>query len=345
MPIVSGREREANAIRQANRAAAVGRLMLGEFDDWQDFLQADIIDLEKLPRRSLKAGKADVRKRLTPEIMKFCAKNFRGMDGEKLSLLYEDIKSFRGLELPLSDFESRYASIREEVIRGRPKHLTVSISLWGLQFKFPEDKIAKDLIEALTILVDVKSNVDAYKSKSHKEIKSSREVVGLLIRKMEFASRTAVIGSFNLIEAYLNGLAWDYLRVHGVSNLSNRRRKLLEDSSSVSLRDKLEKYPEAITGEPLWEASDEDFEGFINTLKPFRDSLVHPSPFSTPEKFGGFDKLRLFYRVDYDTAALSVTLLLNLLKRLHDHVYGETNPMPDWLKEFLTGAKELIQQL
>lgn len=44
----TGREREAEIIRQANRAAAVGRLMLGELNPWQEFLQADVTDLEGL---------------------------------------------------------------------------------------------------------------------------------------------------------------------------------------------------------------------------------------------------------------------------------------------------------
>ena len=71
-----------------NRAVAVGRLMLGEFDNWLDFLHADILDLENLPRRNLKSGSADVKNRLSSEIKNFCAQNFRGMDEKKLSELY-----------------------------------------------------------------------------------------------------------------------------------------------------------------------------------------------------------------------------------------------------------------
>jgi hypothetical protein len=40
----SGRDKEASIIRQANRAAAVGRLMLGEMRHWAEFLDADQID-------------------------------------------------------------------------------------------------------------------------------------------------------------------------------------------------------------------------------------------------------------------------------------------------------------
>ncbi|MFO7899458.1 MAG: hypothetical protein R6V58_10425, partial [Planctomycetota bacterium] len=65
MRMLSGREKEVAAIREANRAAAVGRLMLGELKDWHEFIAADSADLAKLPRRQLKSGKADVRRRLS----------------------------------------------------------------------------------------------------------------------------------------------------------------------------------------------------------------------------------------------------------------------------------------
>jgi hypothetical protein len=53
----SGRDKEASIIRQANRAAAVGRLMLGEMRHWAEFLEAGRIDLISLPRRQLNRAK------------------------------------------------------------------------------------------------------------------------------------------------------------------------------------------------------------------------------------------------------------------------------------------------
>lgn len=35
----TGRQKEAALIRQVNRAAAVGRLLLGEVRDWSEFLE------------------------------------------------------------------------------------------------------------------------------------------------------------------------------------------------------------------------------------------------------------------------------------------------------------------
>ena len=341
MSLTSGREREANRIRRANRAAAVGRLMLGQFNDWHTFLQADIIDLEKLPRRQLKAGKTDVKARLSPEIKKFCSRNFQGMSEKKLSLLYEDIKAFRGLEIPLAEFEQRFAPVKRDVLKGQPKHLTVTISLWGLQFLYPEEEITKDLIEALQIAAESQEELNRYKTKSHSKLAQNRDRIKALMRRKTFAARSIVANCFNLVEAYLNGLAWDFVVTHGIAHLSNRKKKLLEDTTSVSIRDKLYKYPVTLTGKSLWQEPDQELEDFISTQKPFRDSLMHPSPFSAPAKFGGYDKLRLFYRIDYDTGVITANLAVNLIKRIYHHVYGADLKLPVWIGDLETKVKEI----
>jgi len=340
---LSGRQREAKLIRRAYRAAAVGQLMLGELNTWHEFLEADVIDLESLPRRLLKAELSRVRERLSQEIRNFCSKNFRGMDERKLSLLYEDIKAYRGFELPLPEFEEKFAPVRREILKGNPAHLTVCISLWGLQFRFPEDELVKDLALALHLASEAQDEMMQYSRKTHSELKASKAEIASLGRKTAFAARSAVLCCFNLMEAYLNGLAWDYVQTHDISRLSNRKRKLLEDTISVSIRDKLEKYPRILAGEELWQEPDQELEGFIDTLKPFRDSLVHPSPFSAPDKFGGYDKLRLFYRIDYDTALLTADLLVKLVQRIHVHVYCDTPAAPEWITELESEIKELTK--
>jgi len=342
MSVISGREREARRIRRANRAAAVGRLMLGEFHSWYDFLQADVIDLENLPRRNLKSGQADVKQRLSPELIGSCARNFQGLTEQKLSALYEEIKAFRGIELELSDFERRFAPIKRDVLKGRPPHLTVSISLWGLQFRFPEEEISKDLAEALQQATDSRQELDTYEKLSHMKLRNNRDKISSLVRQNTFASRSIVLNCFHLLEAYLNGLAWDYIQKNGTTSLSNRRKRLLEDATSVSIRDKLIKYPQAVTGRTLWNETDAEVDGFINTMKPFRDSLVHPSPFSAPAKFGGYDKLLTFYRVDYDTGIATITLVKNLIQRMHQHIYGSQTVMPDWLHELELRVQEVV---
>jgi len=330
---LSGREKESLLIKQANQASAVGRLMLGQFMDWNEFLEAECLDLINLPRRQLKSGKADVKKRLSASIKSFCSGNFKDMDERKLCRMYEEIKAKRGLELPLLEFEERFATLQPKVLKGNPSHLTVSISLWGLQFKIPEDLLAKDVVEAVKIASTAKSKLRAFKNSSHSEIHEKRNEIQDLIRQELFGSRSAVIACFNLMEAYLNGLAWDFLRTQKTDSLSNRQKKLLDDSASTSIRDKLLKYPDIIAGTNLWKNEDDEYQRFIDIVKPFRDSLVHPSPFNAPEKFGGYDKLRLLYRIDTEIAEMAASLTACLIKRIHRHVKGSSEPFPDWFLE------------
>lgn len=341
----SGREREAKLIHQANRAAAVGRLMLGELNTWQQFLKADTIDLISLPRRNLKAALVDVRERLSKEIKSFCSQNFWEMDERKLSLLYEEIKAYQGIEIPLPEFEERFSPIRREVLKGNPAHATVCISLWGLQFRFPEDELAKDLTTALHLISEAHTNLNGYKTKPHLELEKDRQEISLSMRKRMFAARSAVLCCFNLLEAYLNGLAWDYMQTCDTSSLSNRKRKLLEDTTSVSIRDKLSKYPEIITGRKLWKEPDEEFDEFVDILKPYRDSLVHPSPFLAPERLGGYDKLRLFYRVDNDTALATVSLLVRIIQRIHKHIQQDGVAVLAWVCDLESEVKSISEKL
>jgi len=319
-------------IRQANRAAAVGRLMLGETRHWVEFLGADRANLTSLPRRQLKSGTVDVKRRLSGELKKFCGKNFKGMSLQRLSEMYEDIKAFRGMEMPLLEFERRFAPIRKEVLRGNPTHLTVSVSLWGLQFKVPEEELANDIMEAADLAANAQEQLRQFENSPQIDLLRNRVKISSVLRQKMFAARSGVIASFNLMEAYLNGIAWDYLRTADTAALSNRSKKLLEDSVSASIREKLQKYPEIIAGTSPWNIDDTDVVQFLEVVKPFRDSLVHPSPFATPEKFGGYDKLRLLYRIDKETANLAISTTAKLVLRIHKHI-NLTAALPPWLEE------------
>lgn len=180
---------EAAVIRQANRASAVGQLLLGELRDWSEFLAAETDDLEGLPRRMLKAGKSDIRRRLSPEINRFCSKNFVGMDLPKLGRLYEKIKAHRGLEMPLAEFEAEFAEVRDIVLQGQPRHATVVMSLWGLQFKYPEHMLARDISEALTLLRQAEEILKKYKNCSHPSLLENRDQVSSALRLESFSSR------------------------------------------------------------------------------------------------------------------------------------------------------------
>lgn len=339
--MLRSRDKDVELIWRANRAAAVGRLMLGKVTDWHDFLQADVIDLQSLPRRNLRTARRDIRQRLSKEILTFCQRNFSGIDEAKLSSLYEEIKAFRGFEMPLKDFQQKYGRIKPNALRGHPLHSTVKISLWGLQFEFPELHLVRDAREALATAKAGDRALKEYEGRSHTDIVSHREKISDATRRYRYGSRSAVLCCFNLIEAYLNGIAWEFCQEpDNLLSLSKAKQEMIADSSRVSLAKKLVEYPEITTGRHLWNTDHPLIRGFQIDIKPFRDSIVHPSPFSVPEKFGGYDKLRNLYRMDLDRAERTVTTTCDLITTIHRHLNDDTSGVPDWLTELVNDARQ-----
>lgn len=331
-----GRQAEAIRIRRANRAAAVGRLMLGQTHDWEEFLEPDVSDLESLPRRKLKTGITDVKKNVSQEIKRFCGRNFENMTEAKLDKLYERIKQFRGLEIPLAEFESTYSKVNRKVLRSAPPHCTVVISLWGLQFKYPEDNLGKDILQALTTALDAHEKLEGLKGQSHELALQRKETIATLIRQKDFACRSCLLFCFNLVEAYLNGIAWDFAQdPESLRGMSNRERSLITDARGTTLRDKIIKYPKIITGRRFLNEEDETVSSFLTLFKPFRDSLVHPSPFSAPDKFGGYNKLRHFYGIDIPIIMWTCKVACDLIVCIHRHINGVKIPPLDWLSDLL----------
>jgi len=101
----------------------------------------------------------------------------------RLEMLYERIKAHRGLELPLKEFEENYSKLNPKALNECPTHSTVVISLWGLQFKFPEDYLAKNLYTSLNEALEVHSELFKFKEKRHSMLINNREKISLMIRK------------------------------------------------------------------------------------------------------------------------------------------------------------------
>ena len=327
----TGRAKKASAIQIADKASVLGRLMLGKVNDWEEFLKPSTTDYTKLTRDQLRSGYIDVKSRLQKEIETFYSKNFVQLEKKKIIVLYDDIVSQRGLQVPLMEFEERYGKVNRVVLKKNPAHLTVSITLWGLKFLFPEDLLAKDILAALEILKESKEKTMGYKSLPD-------------IRRIEFAQRAIVLSSFNLMESYLNGLAWDYCQSHDLSALSKRKANLLTDTANASIREKLIKYPAIILGRDDFTIN--GVNEFLDVIKPFRDSLVHPSPFSAPEKFGGYEKLKKLYELDYHVAITAVASIVLIIKGIVELI-EKSQQSPQWLhgvEDWLSkhgGKKEL----
>ena len=253
------------------------------------------------------------------------------MDQSKLAILYERIKDQRGLEMPLREFEEEYARVRPRVLMGQPKHCTIVISLWGLKYKSPEDFLAKDIIEALSLNRRAEEVLSKYRGAAHKSNVSAKDEIASAGRQSSFGARMCILSCFNLVEAFVNGLAWDFSQnPNSMKNLSKTKRDLIEDGA---IRRKILIYPNIITGIDLWSEQDEPVKSFLEQVKPFRDALVHPSPFSAQERYGGYDKLKHLYLIDSEQAEHAVEVTVSLISKFLKHVKGSDMKQPAWLED------------
>ncbi|MDB3911378.1 hypothetical protein N9381_06200 [Paracoccaceae bacterium] len=324
------RDQDTRILRQTQRAAAIGRLLLGELNSWEEFNKLETTDFEDFARRDLRANKSRFRKGINKEVKKFCNDNFDGMTKLKLEQLFLRVKARRGLELPLGKFKKEFTNLKPKVLSGAPPHCTVVISLWGLQIRFPEDLLSKDIIEAVRQLRSSEDMLKKYYAKPHSKLVAQRDEIWAAVRIQAFASRACMLACFNLVEAVLNGLAWRYKQESTqLNNLSNKDQKLLNDGV---FRSKLIKYPTIITGRPLWCEKTALVKDFLDQKITFRDSLVHASPFSNPEKYGGRDKLEDMYRIDSRIAQNATSTAVLLLDKLLTHVNCDSE-LPRWFRD------------
>ena len=259
------------------------------------------------------------------------------MTPKKLVSLYEELKAHRKLEISYTEFRDKYSSIKGFYEQGYPEHSTVCISLWGLQYRFPEHDFSNDMIIAIEQLIKDDKELDEYRKKQHRQISKAKKAITDLIRKTESAKRQIMQTTFSLLECYLNGLAWSYFHKNS-AKLSNRKANTLQDISNVTLRDKIRKYPFIIFEEEIDERS---YQFLIDEAKQFRDSLMHPSPFSAPERFGGYDKLEKLYNLDIDTISKSVKGAIEVIEKI-ESMKGKAAPIPIWLPEIKTAANQLF---
>jgi len=179
------------------------------------------------------------------------------------------------------------------------------------------------------------SRLTPYRTKTWREKKqqSTRLKIADLIRRNEVSQRTCILSCFNLVEAYVNGLAWDYVQTHDISDLSeNNRNVLTESARPVNIIDKLIKIPRLITERetgPLHQTQ-EPLRSFVEIVKPYRDVIVHASPFAAAEKFGGYDKLSKLYELNLTTVRGAVDITIALIEKIHQFV-RDSSGLPIWV--------------
>jgi len=113
--------------------------------------------------------------------------------------------------------------------------------------------------------------------------------------------------------------------------MSAKDRKTIEDAGPP-FKDRIIRIPRIVSNRSLWEESDPDVQAIIS-LKQIRDALMHPSPFSMPEKYGGKDKLAAIYDLQHELVEKCVRDTFKALKRIFHHINGEESPLPLWMTD------------
>lgn len=330
--IESGREREAAEVVRLRRAAAVGRLMLGELD--APLTPIRLEDYTSKPRRELKAEVAALRESLKRELDKFCRGNFIGVNPEKLADLHEDICLHESqYRLPLHEFIERVGRLRPNVLKGAPAHATVCLSPWGLQTEFPEMHLARDLALSYNDALDAEKELQSHGTVQWGKAKKEefQKPIAATLSRGKYSMRMCLLSCFNLTEAFINGVAWEFVQAKGVAGLSKRQHDLLT-KGQASLLDKIAKVPAIVIGQDdgPFARDREPLLTFSQLVKPFRDSIVHASPFSAPERFGGYDKLERVYELEIDTVATAVELTTEIISTTHSFI-GNGTGLPAWM--------------
>ncbi len=328
-----GRDREVAEIIRHDRAVEVGRLLLGELDGPMRPIFPE--DYREIPRRQLKSGMHSLRDGRRDEVTRFCKRNFKNVGLNKLAHLYEPLYSHGGVwRLPLTEFIQQLGEPREDVLRDAPLHSTVVLSgLWGLQFEFPEAHLMKDIAIAFNTSLFVETALIPYKMIPLLKIKEieTRRLVADLQRQGAASRRSCVISCFNLLEAYINGIAWAYVQKNDISALSNKKQEILTEGQG-SILDKLVRIPQIVKNQltgPLHQASD-PLKTFKEMIKPFRDSIVHASPFSASERYGGYDKLSKIYELSIITVNVAIDNTIEIISKIHQFVGGR-DLFPQWV--------------
>lgn len=144
-----------------------------------------------------------------------------------------------------------------------------------------------------------------------------------------------VITAFNLLEAYLNAIAFCYY-VTNFPKLDDKSRMILTEWDHIhqkhkfmSLRDKALQYPKIFLGRidpPLVESNCEELSFILERAKALRDSIVHASPFP----INGVRKEDNFLQLKFNEVEKIVDYTIKLIRKIEYITRGDDKHL-SWL--------------
>lgn len=306
------------------KALVVSRLLLGDINDWKMFEQERNMAGQIANRRTARSVSAQIGKAyrdLTAETKKFITTNFVGCDYNGLARLCDAVKVGFGLYLRLDEFEKSFFALAEPIKQRVPCYAHVSISTYGMQFEYPEHHFINDLEAAFEDLKETRHRIADLKV-TDSTMKGQRDVIGKLVGREKFISRSMVSASFSLVEAYLSGLFFTALHVKALGKFlcDEDILRYAQNREGAALKDRVDRIVKfASLGKA--DGQSEPFKSLIEIGKRFRDAIHHTTPFERKGLEAG-ERLLALYEVKADVALLSSILAVTAVLTISRWLYG-----------------------
>jgi hypothetical protein len=300
------------------KALVAARLMMGDITNWTTFederrMAGEIANRQTARSVSRQIGRGY--RELSIEIKKFIDKNFISCEFGDLARVLDQIQVGSGLAMRLDDFEKSFFLLAESVKRRVPAYAHVHISTFGLQFEFPEHHFLRDIETSLPELLDLKARLAKFTGREF-DAKRDRMLVGGLVAKQKFLSRSIISATFSLAEAFLSGLFFIAVHSKSVGRLKCDEDflKFATTKESSPLKDRLDRVVR-FTSEDAESGNDEPFKSFIETGKRYRDAIHHTTPFQRKDVEPG-GRLTALYEINGDLALRCVLLSTSTLLKI-----------------------------
>lgn len=309
------------------KALVASRLMMGDINSWVLFENERRTAGQITNRRTARSVSSQIGRgyrELTGEVKGFIDNNFVGCGYEDLARLLDEIHVGSGLSIRLDEFEKKFFPLAEAVKRRIPAYAHVHISTFGLQFEFPEHHFLRDIETSLPELLDTMSRLIPFSGPEFDSTRD-RDLVGGLVAKEKFLSRSIISATFSLTEAFLSGLFFTAVHSKSVGRLhcDEDFMRFAANKESAPLRDRLNRVVR-FTSEDAESGDDEPFRAFIEIGKRYRDAIHHTTPFQRKDVEPG-GRLIALYEISGNQALRCVVLSTKTLLKISQW----TNPQTD----------------
>jgi hypothetical protein len=318
------KEQETANAQIKMKALVVSRLLLGDFADWQTFENERGTASKILNRtiaRNVSSQIGRTYRDLSIETRKFIEQNFVGCEYRDLAHLCDEVRPGIGLSMRLDEFERAFFPLADSVKQRFPFYAQVNISTYGLRFEFPEHHFLRDIEVSLPELLDIQSSMEPFK-KSAASARLDHELIGRLVAREKFISRSIVSAAFSLVEAFLSGLFFTAVQTQSFGSLGCDEEFLryAATKESAALADRLGRIVQ-FASRGAGSGTDEPFGTFIKVGKRYRDAIHHTTPFQRKDIEAG-GRLIALYEIGGDIALLCILLSCETVLKVCHWAYG-----------------------